>query len=111
MLLQARPDKTDGGDHRDADRNARKRARETRTNSHSPNENKMSDGYRCKTIRRECVNPKKRIALGKPTLDEIKARARRAGSRSVEVISKLSLGDLASQSKQAWYNKADAYAY
>jgi hypothetical protein len=31
-----------------------------------PNENKMSNGYRCITIRRECVNAKTRIALGKP---------------------------------------------
>ena len=32
------------------------------------NENKMSDGHRRKTIRRECVSAKTRVALGKPGL-------------------------------------------
>ena len=33
---------------------------------HRPNEKEISHGNRCKTIRRECVNAKTWVALGKP---------------------------------------------
>ena len=36
-----------------------------RYSGHRPNENKLSDRYRCTTIRRECVSAKTGIALGK----------------------------------------------
>ena len=50
----------------------------------------MSDGYRCKTIRRECASAKTRVALGKP------------GTWMKSKRDRASLGMKVSKSSQKW---------